>query len=231
MKGERELNSEKTTARSVGAFILISYLGLIVSAIILGPILDAPDYLANIYPNAAQLRIGVIVELANAVAVLGIAVMMYPLLKQHKEGLALGYVGLRIIEAVIATVGSISRLTLIEISHEYIQAGAPADSYFETLATLALAQYHWAYEALTVFFVLGALIFYYLLYRTELIPRFISVWGLIAVISLIILNVFAPWLGVLGIVLALPIVSNEIFLAIWLIVKGFNSSAIASESA
>ena len=76
-----------------------------------------------------------------------------------------------------------------------------------------------------MFFILGALIFYYLLYQSKLIPRFISVWGLIAV-AMVPLQYFN-----LGLILVLPMISNEIFLAIWLIVKGFNSSAIASGSA
>jgi len=81
-------------------------------------------------------------------------------------------------------------------------------------------------------FAIAALIFYYLLYQSNLIPRWISVWGVIAAILLILANL----LEVMGIVpasmiLYLPIILNEIVLAIWLIVKGFNPSAIASEPA
>ena len=171
-----------------------------------------------------------IIELGNAAGVLGIALFMLPYLKQHKESLALWYVGLKITEAMLSVVGSISRLPLIDISDAYLDAGSPADSYYQTLADIALANYHWAFEMLTVFFILSALIFYYLLYRTEIIPRFISIWGFIAVVALIIMNIFSAWLGVFAIIFGLPIMSNEIFLGIWLIAKGFNSSAIASES-
>ena len=81
-------------------------------------------------------------------------------------------------------------------------------------------------------FAVAALIFYYLLYQSKLIPRWISVWGVIAAILLILVNL----LEVMGIIpasmiLYLPIILNELVLAIWLIVKGFNPSAIASASA
>ena len=81
-------------------------------------------------------------------------------------------------------------------------------------------------------FGLGALILYYLLYQSKLVPRLISIWGFIAIIMLLVANL----LGMLSnnsamtIFLATPIILNELFLAVWLIVKGFNSSAIASLS-
>jgi hypothetical protein len=86
---------------------------------------------------------------------------------------------------------------------------------------------------LTVFFSLGALVFYYLLYQTKLVPRWLSVWGLIAVVLVLtwnLLETFGISLNV-GIVFGLPIILNEIVLGIWLIGKGFDPSGIASLSA
>ena len=99
------MNSNRKTAIIVGALFLISYLGLITGAFFfLEPILNAPDYLINVYPNATQVIIGVLLESINGAAVVGIAVMLFPILKQHNEGLALGYVGVRVIEAVLSIV-------------------------------------------------------------------------------------------------------------------------------
>jgi hypothetical protein len=88
----------------------------------------------------------------------------------------------------------------------------------------------WIYVSHAYIFILGALIFYYLLYQSKLIPRYISVWGVIAVIMLLVGNL----LEIMGFSLAmliflfLPIMLNEVFLAIWLIAKGFNEDAITS---
>jgi hypothetical protein len=222
--------SDEMNARFVGLFILITYIGLILGGIILAPILGATDILAVAFPNATTLLIGSVIEIGNAVGVLGIALFMFPYLKKKKGTLALWYVGIRICEAMLSAIATTSRLALIDISEAYLDAGSPSDPIYQTLADIALANYHWAHEMLTVFFILGALLFYFILYRTEIVPKFISIWGFIAVVSLIIMNLFAPMLGDIAIIFGLPIMSNEIFLGIWLIAKGFNSSAVTSES-
>jgi hypothetical protein len=82
-----------------------------------------------------------------------------------------------------------------------------------------------------VFFSLGALLFYYLLYQAKLLPRFISVWGFISAVLILILNLLSLNLEIgisIGMIFALPMILNEIFLGIWLIVKGFNPEAIAT---
>jgi hypothetical protein len=222
-------------AKIAGASFLISYLGLILGGILLAPILDAPDYLANVYPNAMYVGVGVLLESVNGIAVIGIAVMLFPILKRYNEGIALAYLGFRGVEAMLSILGSTLALPLIELSHEYIQAGTPAGSYFDVLGILAMAQRHWAMEMLTVFFILGALIFYFLLYRTEVVPRFISVWGFIAILCMTGFNILLYTgidLGIaLNLILVLPIMANEIFVAIWLIVKGIDSSTVSKGAA
>jgi hypothetical protein len=91
------------------------------------------------------------------------------------------------------------------------------------LGTLLLAERIWAFHMVSVTFGLGALMFYTMLYRSKLIPRFISIWGLLgAAIVLVnaLLEMFGMPPGNLGVVMLL----NELFLGVWLIVKGFNSS-------
>ena len=229
------MNTSRKTAVIVGALFLVGYLGVFGGGALTGPLLDAPDYLTQIYPNKTQVITGLLIELVNAASVVGIAVALFPIFKQRSESLALGYAGFRVIEAAISVAISIIPLSLINLSQEYIQAGTPAPSYFLTLGDLVLAGRYWAGEFLTVFFILGALIFYYLLYQTKLVPRFISVWGFIATASLAAGNL----IGAPGPaedfnpiqLLFLPIFLSELLVAIWLIVKGFNPSAIAAGSA
>jgi hypothetical protein len=88
-------------------------------------------------------------------------------------------------------------------------------------------------QMLGIFFCLAALLLYYLLYQTKLVPRFISIWGFIAVLLVLVWNLLELF-GIsvaIGMVLALPMILNEIFLALWLIVKGFDPSAVATGSA
>jgi hypothetical protein len=173
----------------------------------------------------------VLLWVINAAAVVGIAVLMFPILKQHNESIALGYVGSRTIEAAISIVGEICVLALLTLSQEYVKAGAPDASYFQTLGTLFLAGRDWAYKMVMIATGLGGLLFCYLLYKSKLIPRFMSVWGLIGY-ALLLTGVLLEIFGYSAVmILSLPGGLFEILLGIWLIVKGFKSSAIASASA
>jgi hypothetical protein len=185
------MNTYKKTAIIVGALILIAY------AVMASEVLES-------------LIIVVLLEVISGVAVIAIAVLMYPILKPYNEKVTLWYAIFKVIEGVLIVIAGILLLSpdplllgirdWINVSHVYIS------------------------------FIPAALLFYYLLYISKLVPRFISVWGVIALISLLIGNLLEIT-GYSNPIFYLLIVSNEVFLAIWLIVKGFNSSAIASESA
>ncbi len=225
------MNSNRKTARIVGVLFLTAMVTYFLGDELLGSILNAPDYLINVSANKTQVIIAVLLWLIVGVAVVGIAVMMFPILKQHNESIALGYVGFRIIEFAIIIVHVISPLSLLTLSQEYIKAGAPDASYFQTFGTLLLAERYWTGEMVAIVVGLGGLLFCYLLYKSKLIPRFIAVWGLIGY-ALLFTGVLLEIFGFnLGLILFLPGALFELFLGVWLIAKGFNSSVIASGSA
>ncbi len=225
------MNSNRKTSIIVGALFLTAIVAWLVGYSLIETIISAPDYLINVSANETRVIIGALIELINSVAVVGIAVMLFPVLKQHNERTALGYVGFRIIEATILVVGLIFPLSLITLSREYVKAGASAASYFQTLGDLLLAARYWSGQMVPIFVGLGGLLLCYSLYQSKLIPRFISVWGLIGYALLITVPLLDIFGYSSGVILGLPGGLFEIFLAIWLIVKGFNSSVIVSESA
>ncbi len=111
-----------------------------------------------------------------------IGAMLFPILKRYGEGLAFWYAGMRVIEAVTLIVGTVSVLSLITLSQEYTAAGSAEAPSFQASGAFALAVRHWAADVmLAVFFIAGALILYSMLYKSKLVPRFISVWGLISI--------------------------------------------------
>jgi hypothetical protein len=175
--------------------------------------------------------IGVFLELINGLAVLGIGVLMFPILKQYNEHSAVGYLGFRIIESVFCCVIVITPLSLITLSQEYLKAGASDAAAYQVVGALSIAERaSVAGLLIPVFLGLGALLLYYSLYRSKFVPRFISVWGLIGAVLILILNLsltFGVEIGSVGMILALPIITNEIFLGIWLLAKGFSSTALA----
>ena len=223
--------SYKKTARIVGALFITAMVAGMLRFVLLDPILDAPDYLINLSANENQVIIGALLFYILAVALVGIAIVIYPILKKQNEALALGYVGARIIEGVLFIIAILAILTLWTFSQEFVKAGAPDDSCFQILGELLLAVRYWAYNVLwPITLSLGGLMFYYLLYQSNLIPRWLSVWGFIGALLFPV-----AWLSLFGSTISgpflLPLVVNEMVLAVWLIVKGFNPTAIASLSA
>jgi len=160
--------------------------------------------------NKTLLITGVLLEIYCGIAVAGIGILMFPILRMFNKNLALGYAIFRIIECSIIIIGGTYLLSLLKLM--------------------------WNYEMIIFIFTgLGGLIFSYLLYRSKLVPRYLSILGVIGY-TMLLLGVSLNMLGYVdinagaGMLLELPGGLFELFLPIWLFVKGFNSSAIASES-
>jgi hypothetical protein len=226
------MNSNRKTAIIVGVLFIAATVAGIIS-VVFGPNLDAPDYLANLSANENQVLIGGLFEFTMAVLIAGIPIFMYPILKKYNEALALGYVVFRTIEVVFFTVCAISLLTLLTLSQEFVIAGVPDASYFQTLATLLLAVREWGGGVFsTIVFSLSALMLNYILYRSKLIPRWLSGWGLIGA-TLYLGSGFLPLIGhdprsMIYLLMEAPLGLNEMVFAVWLIIRGFNPSAIGS---
>lgn len=222
------MDSGKKTARLAGTLFLTAMVASLLGGSLVDSIILAPNLASTVSENKTQLIIGLLLELVNAIAVVGIAALMFPLLKRYNESMSLGYLGFRIIEAAFCSVIVITPLALIRLSQQSLEAGAADPAYYQAAGALSIAERaSVAGLLIPIFFVMGALLFYSLLYRSELLPRFISVWGFTAAISILMLNLLSLNLEIsigVGMLFALPMILNEIFLGIWLIVKGFNPS-------
>ena len=226
------MNLYRKTAIIVGLLFIIATGAPLLSFLFTGSLND-PDYLVTVSGNENQIIIGALLELVFGVACAGIAIGLYPVLKKQNVGLALGAVGLRFIEGILYIIAAIGLLSLLTLSQEYVKAGVPDASYFQSMGTLILAVRDWVGTFGSITFILGALIYYCLFYQSKLIPRWLSIWGLIGVplwIAAALLLVFGlvDSFSTTVILLDLPIAINEMVLAVWLIVKGFNSSALTS---
>jgi len=198
----KKMKSTKRIAVIVGLLFLVSTLTFMIGSN------QIRSFLIDVSQNKSPLFLGVILEIICGVAVVGIGVLMFPILKLFKKRLALGYVIFRIIECTIIIVGGIYLLSLLE--------------------------FMWKYEMIIfVFTALGGLIFSYLLYLSKLVPRYLSGLGIIGYLMLflgVVLDMFS-FFNIndgAGMLLYLPGGLFELFLPIWLFIKGFNSSAIAS---
>jgi hypothetical protein len=225
------MNPNRKTAIIVGALFIIGTIGLALSVVLVGSILDDPDYLIEFSANENRIILGALLVLISGFALAMVPVMMFPIFKKYNEALALGAVVFRgALEAVIYIAVAISWLLLLTVSQEYVKAGVPDASHFQTLGTLLLKVSDKIGIILDIVFSLGALMSYYLFYQSKLIPRWLSVWGLIGAILYLASGLFAMFSVDFIILLEAPLALQEMVLAVWLIFKGFNPSAIASES-
>jgi len=230
------MNSHRKTAIIVGVLFIMALVIFLIGQAIYEPILGSPDYLDNAYPNRVIVIIGILLEFISALAVVLIPVLLFPILKKHNEVLALGYVSFRLFEAVLLSVAQIFKLSLVNLSQEYLNKGGVDASYFQNTGNSIQSVIYWIdHDGLVYLFVfgIGGLLLYSALYKSKLLPRWLSIWGLISAVAILIASVMATFdiSLVLAMLLVIPIAFQEQAMAIWLIVKGFNPSAIASESA
>ncbi|AJY75054.1 DUF4386 domain-containing protein [Paenibacillus beijingensis] len=223
--------STKKSAFIVGVlFILAAVTSIIGGFILYKPILG-PDYLINGSEHANQVILGALMELILVVSAVGTATTMFPILRKYNETMALWHVCFRFLEAIIITIGVISVLSLVTLSREFVATGATDTASFQASGTSLKALHNWTF-LLGPNFMLGinTMMYSIIFYKSKLVPRFIPILGitgsvLIFLCSLLVMFGVIEQVSVWGAILALPIFANEMILAIWLIIKGFNLSA------
>jgi len=226
-------------ARVVGVLFLIATVSYASGTQLLQSVLGAPDALANIHADRLRLIAGALLVLVDAAAVVGIATVLYPILKPLSERVALSYVAFRIMEAVLLVVGVLGPLSLIAVSEAHLAAGAPGQSFGMLLSAWATASNYWAYQLAMVLLGICGLLLCWLLVRSTLVPRWISYLGLVGYPLLstgAVLDMLGQvdTLGGSGMVFLVPGGLFEIVLPVWLIAKGFgraNSVPASHESA
>ena len=217
------MTSNRKTAIIVGILFIIATIAPLVSVLFIGSIYET-DYLSTVSANGNQVLIGSLLWLVMTTAIVSIPILMYPLLKKYNESLALGYVGARIFEGFFSAFNIISLLSLLSLSREFVNATAPVTAYFQTSGALILSSIDWSSLLLDFPFTLSALVLNYILYKAKIIPRWLSILGLIggsvwlATIPFRLFGIFPPELEFLAFVIFV----QEMIFAIWLIVKGFN---------
>ncbi|WP_029192502.1 DUF4386 domain-containing protein [Paenibacillus harenae] len=216
------MTSNKGTARMVGVLFLIATAAFMAGSGLIDSVLNQPAFLSRLYPDRMKVIAGLFLELINSAAVVGIAMLMFPILKQHNESIALGYFGSRIIESALLIAGFICPLTLLALSQEYITQGGAEGSYYLTIGNLAIRGQDLAFELAMLVLSLGSIMFCYLLYRTRLIPRILSLLGVVGYIALLASSCLTIIGFDLGFILFIPGGIFEIVFPVWLITKGFN---------
>jgi hypothetical protein len=223
----------RTIASVAGVMFVLATIAALLAAAA-DPILTGTDYVSKICAKANSIRWDALLYIIAAFSSAGIAITLYPVLKGVSASLAIGSVVFRAIEAVFYMVAVICLLSLVSLSQRVISADAVERTSLLSVCNLLLTLREHA-TLLGVFsFNVGAFMYYYLFFQARLIPRWLSGWGIFAVVLMMVACVLAllgdhPITGYTFLVL--PIALQEIVLAVWLMVKGFRMPTIESDPA
>jgi len=229
MTTKENTNTYRTIATIVGVLFLAGMIVGVVGNMLIKSILGAPAHLATVSANSFTLAIGAILLLLTAAWDALHGVLMFPILKQRNEHMAVGYSGFRIIDAVFLAVSVLFVLLQIPLGSEFLKAGASDASYLQTLSTLSIQANLYAYEIGMIFLGVAGLMLCYMFYKTKLVPRWLAVWGLVGYAT-ILLGMLSALMGSgLADVSTIPGGLWELFIGGWLIAKGFSSSAFVSQ--
>ncbi|MGB8362527.1 MAG: DUF4386 domain-containing protein [Acidimicrobiia bacterium] len=219
------MTSDRTTARIIGVLFIVASAAAIVGGSLLLP-LSEPGYLVETATHQGQIVSGALIELLLAMSVIAIAVMFYPVLKRQNEGLALGYVGARTLEGVLLLAASVTGFFVLSLSQDY---GSGSTAGVQPVGDTLLAVRDWTYLlGSLVVFGLTAVILNSLLYQARLVPTWLSIWGLLGGALVVVPGLIQAYgtelSGVAEGIFAAPIAIQEMALALWLIIKGFDTS-------
>jgi hypothetical protein len=224
------MTSSRKTALVAGVFYLITFISIPTLALY-HPVLNDRDWIISSGGHTGVL-VGGFLEVIVAVAGIGTAVTLYPVVKRQNEGFALGFVTARVVEAVMIFTGVVSLLSLVTLRQDLGgAAGANAAALVATGAS-HVAIYKWTFLlSQSLMPAINALLLGSLMYRSRLVPRIIPVIGLIGA-PFLICTVIATLFGAMKLgsveLAAVPVAAWELSLGVWLLVKGFRPSPITA---
>ena len=224
-----EMNANRNTARAVGVLFIVATAASLVSSAVQNPLLTRTNYLTSVSDNANAMYAGGLAALIAAGTSVGIAIALYPVLARWSAGLALGSVVFRTIEAVMYTVGAVSVLSLLTLGQTFARAATADRASVQAIGDTLIGVNQASVLAGVFAFTVGAFMYYSVMYRFRLIPRWLSGWGIAGLVLLLVAGLSALFTDnpvTTYTVLILPIAVQEIVLAVWLAAKGFNSSAV-----
>jgi hypothetical protein len=215
------MHTDSKTFRILGLAFLLQFITSFTSGMIMKLALTVTgnigETMLKIANNTWLMRVNILGDILTAAGVIFLGVMLYITLRQQSEILALVGLGLYILEGAMLAASRIEAFSLLRISQEYLAAGQPAALLMT--GSLAFESANFAFQAGMLAFCIGGLLFYYLLDKARIVPRFLSLWGLIAVLPCLV-GTLAQFFGSsIPFYWYLPYVPFELVIGLWLLIK------------
>ena len=223
------MDPNRKTSIIVGILFIIATVSTLLTILGFWSIYEV-DYLTLVAVNEVSMLVAVFLFFTLAASAVGISIAIFPILKKYNESLALSYFTARAFEAIFVIFGIVNLLGILSLSQEFVNATSPVLSYYETSGALLISAFDWSSVLLDVPFMLSALILNYVLYKADLVPKWLSGWGFIGAVVYVgyMLSEFFLHMSFMEI-FAAPLGIQEMALAAWLLFKGFNLDFISKE--
>jgi hypothetical protein len=224
------MGSANMTSRTLGVAFLVQYVTSVSSGFLLQPALIVPgntkESMIKIADNPSLMKANMLVDVLTALGIIFLGAMLFLTLRDKSEKVALVAFGFYILEAMLLAASRLDAFSLLRISQQYAAAGQPV--YLQTMAGIALESIDFAFALHMLAFCLGAILFYYLLYTSRVVPPALSLWGLVTVVPLLIATLFGMFDYRVPDWVVLPYVPFEFVIGVWILVKGIRSNSAAA---
>ena len=232
------MNTDKFTPKLLGMMFVIVIIIGVLSGSLLTPLnysmTGSPDNISetmiNFSDNPTMVQTSIIGYLIEAAAIVLLSVLLYTNLKRQNRIIALWAFGLWIIEAVAITIRQINTFSLLYTAQEFVKAGAPNSSYFQTIGSLFYKLMHFSYDTQMVVYCIGGILFYYLFLKSKYVPKMLAIFGIVVASLGFVGELFTIFGYDVPLYVFLPILPFELAIGVWLMVKGFNLQEIKTKS-
>ncbi len=223
------MNLLKHNTRIVGFLFIVAMIAGVFSV---APAIDSTKYLIEATTNSNQVIVASVFQFIMSLSYIAIAILLYPIIKKFGNSLAIGFLSLRIIAATLMIFGTILLLSILSLSQESTNYLSQNNSDLEVLGNVLKSTRDYVNHIFMVLILCASnIMLYILLIKSKLVPKWISVWGLIGAVLSIIAS-FLVLFQVIEIIttkyiaLNVPTALLELILGIWLIVKGFDKRVL-----
>jgi len=224
------MKSNKKTGRLVGLlFLLIFATGIIVYRFLQGPVLFSEDFLSVTSENSNEIIISTLLLFLSGIMSIVIAAILLPIFKKHSTTLAFLYLVFCILSFVAISIDNIGVLSMLELSNEYAKSGSDNSNILTTLGNVLSKKHWWTHYLSLLISCFPVFILYYTLYLSKLIPKIISIVGIVAVVLMFIEILFSILGNSISMNMLLPIGLIQLIFPLWLIFKGFNLSTLEND--
>ena len=221
------MKTYRLSAVMAGTLYILGTIGGVLALVTAGDLVTGDDILARIAADPLRLTLGTFFILVMGLSLAAMTIFLYPVFRKDSEALAMGTLVFRgPLEGTGYILSALSWLVLGALSKEFVATGTETDS-LQAIVNVVLQVSDRNGDIMTFVFIIGAIFLYTLFYRTRLIPRWLSGWGLISTVPYVTVNLLKffgidPGLDILY----MPLAVQEMVMGLWLVVKGFSPDAI-----